>query len=758
MSNFLPPLQTALAYTLLHSLWQIGLVVALFLAIERTTGPRLRTADRYRLGMLLLSLIPVLAAITFYLNYEPPAAAASVTTLILHASPDEVATITASPPFSDSGTGWPAVKQWAVDYLPLLWLFGLLLGLPRLAIQSGQLYRLRTRHLTPPPSAWTELLHRSAARIGNRVLPKLAASAAVSGPVLLGQLRPVILFPIGLVNQLTTAEVEAILLHELAHLYRLDTYANYWQVAIETVFYYHPALHPMSRRIRELREHCCDDLAVRHLSGAAPAYARVLLRLREHEHQLLLGMAARPGGLRSRIERLFIPNSITSLPMKTSVMIALLVLGLVGLSAARYVNEPVAVAPPETALLLSPRDTLPPQEREGNYDYRNDEKTVRVTQRKDDSRMFVIVRDSGRKVQLEEKNGAVTLLKVDDREIPREQYGEYRELIEETRNNLPPPPPPPPPAPGVAPPPPPAPGGIALPPPPPPPVTPYTINGQRSVRINSNLNDGRRFQYEERNGQVTRFELDGKLIPANEYDRYRKELSEIQRFDQSAPVTPRRQSERFNRPPPPPPRTASPGGGGTSFFQRPSRFGEDQLATRYILPGRTNSSFFSHRDTLPPAGLTEAEAEQIRAAQRQLAEAQRELAEATQLLAQARREVGLADKEMAAHQSGDTRRQPRTTGRVRSKQTEECGKCPEELAGATREMLRSFEGSRQEMEESRRKRKCCAGQPTESRTVLAISMNDSCGPVQPGMSRKACSPPGQPATDQAGCRPVESGR
>ncbi len=398
MSNFLPPLQTALAYTLLHSLWQIGLLVALFLLIEKTTGPRLRTTDRYRLGILLLTLIPVLAALTFYGNYEPAAAApAPVATVIWHASPEEAVTVTAPRRIADAGIIWPTVKRWAVDYLPLLWLVGLLLGLPRLAIQSGQLYRLRTRNLTPPPSAWTELLHRSAARIGNRVLPKLAVSAAVSGPVLLGQLRPVILFPIGLVNQLTTAEVEAILLHELAHLYRLDTYANYWQVAIETVFYYHPALHPMSRRIRELREHCCDDLAVRHLSGAAPAYARVLLRLREHEHRLLLGMAARPGGLRGRIERLFTPNSITSLPMKTSVMIALLVLGLVGLSAARYVSEPTATAPPETALLPVSRDTMPPQQREGTYDYRNDNGSqARVTQRKDDSRTFVIVRDSGK--------------------------------------------------------------------------------------------------------------------------------------------------------------------------------------------------------------------------------------------------------------------------------------------------------------------------------------------------------------------------
>ncbi|MGB3546408.1 MAG: hypothetical protein WBA17_05510, partial [Saprospiraceae bacterium] len=234
------------------------------------------------------------------------------------------------------------------------------------------------------------------------------------------------------------------------------------------------------------------------------------------------------------------------------------------------------------------------------------------------------------------------------------------------------------------------------------PVTPYTERGQRSVRINSNLTDGRSFQYEERNGQVTRFELDGKLVPAHEYDRYRKELSEIQRFDQSAPVTPRRQSERFNRPPPPPPRTASPGGGGTSFFQLPSRLSEDQPATRYILPGRMNSGFLSRRDTLPPAGLTEAETEQIRAAQRQLAKAQQQVARAAQELAVARQQAGLAEKEMRLNGLAALEQRRAMLDAQLLSWEEERKVSFEELREQQREMLRSFEESRQEMEETRR--------------------------------------------------------
>ena len=57
-------------------------------------------------------------------------------------------------------------------------------------------------------------------------------------------------------------QVEALLAHELAHIRRLDWCWNTTQCVIESVLFHHPAMWWLSRRIREEREHACDDLAV----------------------------------------------------------------------------------------------------------------------------------------------------------------------------------------------------------------------------------------------------------------------------------------------------------------------------------------------------------------------------------------------------------------------------------------------------------------------------------------------------------------
>ena len=57
-------------------------------------------------------------------------------------------------------------------------------------------------------------------------------------------------------------QLDALILHELAHIRRLDTVTNILLVAVETFLFYHPAVWWVSRHVRIEREHCCDDFAV----------------------------------------------------------------------------------------------------------------------------------------------------------------------------------------------------------------------------------------------------------------------------------------------------------------------------------------------------------------------------------------------------------------------------------------------------------------------------------------------------------------
>src|SRR5262249_59544873 len=78
---------------------------------------------------------------------------------------------------------------------------------------------------------------------------------------------------------------------------------NLFQIAVETLLFYHPAVWWVSQRIRIEREHCCDDEAVA-LCGDAVNYARALTLMAEWRTAPPLMMAANRSPLSQRVVRL----------------------------------------------------------------------------------------------------------------------------------------------------------------------------------------------------------------------------------------------------------------------------------------------------------------------------------------------------------------------------------------------------------------------------------------------------------------------
>ena len=103
---------------------------------------------------------------------------------------------------------------------------------------------------------------RLAERLALRRFVNVVESAGVAVPIMVGWLKPVIVLPTSVISGFTPEQVEALIVHELAHIRRNDYLVNLLQAAVETVLFYHPAVWWVSGRIRAEREHCCDDLAV----------------------------------------------------------------------------------------------------------------------------------------------------------------------------------------------------------------------------------------------------------------------------------------------------------------------------------------------------------------------------------------------------------------------------------------------------------------------------------------------------------------
>jgi uncharacterized protein (TIGR03435 family) len=165
-----------------------------------------------------------------------------------------------------------------LPWVVAVWIVGAMLCWLRLIRGWMFAERLRYRLIRPAPLEWQQVLDRLKARVGVSRTVRLLVSPLVKAPAVVGWLRPVVLAPVGALAGLPPDQIEALFLHELAHIRRSDYLVNIAQSAIEALLFYHPAVWRVSSQIRAERELCCDDLAVS-AGGDAIGFARALAEL-----------------------------------------------------------------------------------------------------------------------------------------------------------------------------------------------------------------------------------------------------------------------------------------------------------------------------------------------------------------------------------------------------------------------------------------------------------------------------------------------
>ena len=290
------PLVKALGWALAHFVWQAALIALLLAAALRV----LRSA-RARYGAACGAMLAMLAAFAITLALSVPDQRT--------AAPPESARSAAADPGAGNGVTGSApgllerverILPWVVPF----WMAGaLLMGMYRMA---GWLAaeRMRRTGVCCAPPRWQQRLGQLARRIGVWKPLVLLESSLAEVPVVIGFLRPAILVPAGLLAGMPAEQVEAILLHELAHIRRADYLVNLAQTLVESLLFYHPAVWWISGLIRAERENCCDDAVVA-VQGDAHGYAAALVRLEERR---TVGrepaLAATGGKLMIRIRRL----------------------------------------------------------------------------------------------------------------------------------------------------------------------------------------------------------------------------------------------------------------------------------------------------------------------------------------------------------------------------------------------------------------------------------------------------------------------
>ncbi|WP_269630954.1 M56 family metallopeptidase [Pelomonas sp. BJYL3] len=235
---------------------------------------------------------------------------------------------------------WMQALTELMPQVVLAWILGV--GLMSLRLAGGLWWvRGLRRAAAPAPAEWQLRLELLARRLGLRRPVRLLLSEAVSGPVALGLLRPLVILPCSLLSQMPPALVEALLAHELAHVRRWDYGINLLQSLAEALLFFHPVVWWLSERMRAEREQVADALAAQALAQPRDL-ARALQQLSEWQPPVLpLVQAARGrhgGLLLQRVRGLLQPGERLMPAWKLALPALLLALGGLLAQAQAKVN------------------------------------------------------------------------------------------------------------------------------------------------------------------------------------------------------------------------------------------------------------------------------------------------------------------------------------------------------------------------------------------------------------------------------------
>ena len=339
------PLAERIGWVLLHSLWQGALIGAGF-ALVRLALRKQSAQARYLAGCVCLTLVLAAPLLTLVMSPMPVHESGTYFPALTNADQAPTAETIAMAPGSSGENGLVLAIQSAAIFLgqmaPWLsaaWLCGVAVSSCKLLRGFWWVQTVRKKETDAVDPDFLERLGSLRRRLSISRPVRLLKSALVEVPTVVGWLRPVILLPASTLAGLTPGQLEAILVHELAHVRRFDYLANIFQCLIETLMFYHPVVWWISRCVREEREHCCDDLVVK-VCGNRVAYARALATLEGLRAEMpQLAFAASGGSLLNRVQRLLgVTSGDETMNGRQIGGLALLGLGFLLILAGVYLN------------------------------------------------------------------------------------------------------------------------------------------------------------------------------------------------------------------------------------------------------------------------------------------------------------------------------------------------------------------------------------------------------------------------------------
>ncbi len=273
MSLLSPELVKALGMTVMDALWQgaiLLLIGFLFISLFKRTSAKLK----YRVLVVVMLLFPICSVISFQNHFEPSLineVSSGQTLNPQHADFAIAQSFSVGSTSSGSSPGWwESALSWMesnANLVAYFWLIGVIVFGVRLIGGLGYVRYIRKYSISIEAENWSSRLTKISEDFGLKVKVMLKESSRISSPIVIGFLKPIIVFPIGLIQGLPTEQVEAIIAHEIAHIKRLDYLMNLLLSAMQVVYFFHPAYWWLYRQAEQEREYHCDQMAIDYIGN-----------------------------------------------------------------------------------------------------------------------------------------------------------------------------------------------------------------------------------------------------------------------------------------------------------------------------------------------------------------------------------------------------------------------------------------------------------------------------------------------------------
>ena len=322
-----------LSFDVIAHLWQSTLVIGVvWLMTLALRGNRADVRHRLWLAASVKFLVPFSWFVSLGAQLEwrtAPSIAQPAATFVMEEilAPPVIATV-ASTPAAHTTSAWPWMLAfiWVVGFAGVMFWWWRQWRLVQAALGQAKLIALESAYdiagLTVMSSAWT------------------------FEPGVVGIWRPVLLLPEGLADRLTPAQLNAVIAHERCHIGRHDNLAATVHMVVEAIFWFHPLVWWIERRMLDERERACDE-AVLGAGNDPDEYVAGILSVCKFSLRAPLACVSGVSGaeLRTRIESIVRMELGKRMTFTRRVAVALVAAVLLGVPlVAGLVRTPVVVA------------------------------------------------------------------------------------------------------------------------------------------------------------------------------------------------------------------------------------------------------------------------------------------------------------------------------------------------------------------------------------------------------------------------------